>query len=606
MNDESYGRDEALDRKLDWAMGELERGEAAPDVVDAVMARHARGKACHVQLMRTEQRPALASAAIALLGLAVVTWLLLQDPVSEPDEATGMQALVVTSLEQIPKLPRDAEAVELRRLGDVAVDRLIDRCPDLIMIGVRNGETLSSNIGHTLRTRLPRLREVRLIGCPRVDDIAIAEVIALPTLRKLEIDGRYLTEKTFQLLLATRQLRSIGLGEAAWLTVDMAERLMMTGKRVRARHGNAPGFARALAALRQRNEHRMDKPVYHVVHELADIENLPTGIEYVEVRKLGDRATALLAKRTDLRGLSYIRDDKGGFTGESMRLLATMTSLEELRLGNVMKWDGAGMARLAKLVNLRKLDISSAPVADDGLAVLAQMPALRDLELVGLRKFGTKGLEHVAACKHLTRLRLTGCDQLTDRQLTAVAKLTTLRELDVTQTQFGERGVTALAPLANLERLYLGKCEFSATAARSLSGMRKLAILELRENTSLENATLLELPVSLRELHLSMCEGLDGAASSILRDRFPCLAKLNLASAKWLTDEGLAQILANHALNDLSVNSCTELTNRSFASLRDARHLHRLSAVVAGRLTEAKLTELQQLRPDMKITKRAW
>ena len=606
MSGDSDKQDEALQRKLDWATGELARGEQAPDVVGAVVARHASAASSSAYVMPARGRPSLLSAALALLGLSVVTWLLLTSHDPEVDEANGSQVLVVSSLAEIAQLPRTAEAVELLRLGDVAVEQLIDQCPQLTMLSVKDSNTLTSAVGHTLRTRLPGLREVRLSGCVNVDDVSVAELIALPSLRKLALDGCRLSEHCFELLRAARQLRHLELGDAPWLTVAMAESLMQTGKHVRARHGDDADFARAVAALHSRYEHRLDQPFYHVVRSLSELEALPQSVEYIEVRKYGDMATKLLAKRSNLRGLSYIRDDHDGFTVESMRLLATMTSLEELDLGNVMKWDGSGMEGLANLTRLRVLDVSSAPVDDAGLRVLPKMLALRDLELVGLRRFGSDGMASIAACRGLTRLSLAGCDQLSDQQLAAVGKLTTLRELVVTSTQFGEQAVAALAPLKNLERLYLGKCVFSNEAAKSLSGMRNLAILELRENPKLGSSGLLELPVSLRELQLSMCTGFDASACTILRDRFPQLAMLGVAGSPWISDAGLAQILDNRAINHLSINSCSQLTTASYDSLRAARHLHRLQAVFAGKLTEQKLAELAEERPDMKIESRVW
>lgn len=603
---EDAARDEALHRKIDWAMGELQRGEQPPDVVASVLARRAQAERDPVRFAAAGGRPSLLSAAIALLALTVVTWLLLDRTGPMVDEAQGPRPLVVGSIDQIARLPENARAVELRGLGDEALDRLIDRCPNLTMVGVRHSKSLTSAVGETLRTRLPSLREVHLVACPNVDDVAVAEVIALPSLRTLHLDGRFLTESSFAPLNATRQLRALDLGEASWLTINMAERLMQTGKRLQAHHGGDAAFARALASLRARYEHRMDRPFYHVVRELAEIAKLPPEVEYVELRKLGDRATELLSERANLRGLAYIRDDRDPFTEQSMKVLATMTSLEELQLNNMMKWGGQGMAGLANLPRLRRLDLSSAPVDDDGLAVLPRMSALRDLELVGLRSFTRAGMEHIVACTRLTRLRLTGCEQLADRDLAAIGRLTALQELDVSRTRFGERGVTALASLGNLERLFLGECVFSVEAARSLGRLRKLVTLEVEKNDRLTTAALLELPVSLRELQLSMCNGLDESACSILRDRFPHLAKLELPGAGWVTDAGLAQILDNRAIHHLMINSCSRLSNRSFDALRDARHLHYLSAIFAGGLTEQKLTELGQSRPDMKIAKRAW
>lgn len=606
MNTDPDGYDAALERRFDWAMAEVVRGEQAPDVVASVLARRAKQPVGAAKLLPHRSRPSLLSAALALLGLGVVTWLLLAQRVPEVDETQGQNITIVSSIDAIDLLPETAKAVELRGLADAAVDKLVQRCPGLRLVSVRNSRRLTSAVGHVLRTQLSELREVRLSGCPQVNDVTVAELIALLSLRRVVLDGTSVSEHSFPLLQSAHQLRYIDLGEAPWLTLTMAERLMQSGKHVVASQGGNAGYARALASLTDRYAYRLDQPYYRVVGKLEEIEALPDSVVFVELRKLGDEATKLLAKRPNLRGIAYIRDDRDDFTIESMRLLATMTSLEELQLGNVMKWDGSGLELLANLGKLRLLRMSSVPVDDDGLAALPKMLALRDLELVGVRTFGDRGLASLAQCRELTRLDLSGCDQLTDQQLCTVGQLTRLRDLNLSHTRVGEDTVTALLPLTQLERLTLDKCNFSDAAARSLGGMQKLATLKLSNNSKLSSAGLLELPVSLRELHLSQCTGFDKSACAILRDRFPQLAMLNAGAAEWIDDEGLAAILENQAMHHLMINGCTKMTLASYKTLRAARNLHRLSAIFSSCLDDDLQKQLATERPDMKIDRRAW
>ena len=159
MNDDVRDvQDQAMDRRLDAALGEVLGGESAPDVTARVLARAAAGERIAAAdlaaerpdggLLRPLPRPATAAvrrrwfAAAVLFGVAVVggvAWLqrrgaeqLADDPAAGP---APLQEPVATehhrqirSVAEIAKLPRTVTHVEFRNLGDRAALALRE-CP---------------------------------------------------------------------------------------------------------------------------------------------------------------------------------------------------------------------------------------------------------------------------------------------------------------------------------------------------------------------------------------------------------------------------------------------------------------------------------------------
>jgi len=606
--------EQVVERRFDWALREVAGAESPPDVVAAVMARRA-GREPSAPMKVRPMRSWLV-AALVLLGLGVVallTWEVAREGAGDKHEAQDRPYHVVTSLAQIEDLPQETTRVELRGLGASALKPLAERLPNLEALRFTRytkrfvADLLPGLLGERIRARFPRLRELDLTGCTFANDDTVRELIGVPLLHTLRLGGTSVTEACVMEILGGGQLRRVDFGDAPWLTLAHCEQMFQFGKLPLADRPDDPLWQREWNALRERFAEQVAAPFYYRVGMLSELDALLPEMTHVELRNLGDEATRRLAEHGDLRGVKFVRDDDDAFTVASVRLLADMQQLEELHIVGVNGWRGEGFELLAKLPALRTLEVSGASLRDEHLARLPDFPALRELALVGERSFGAAGMASIAACEELTSLDLAGCDQLEDGDLASIGGLTSLRALDLAGVDgVGDRAVQRIAELRHLRRLDLRECRFSAEAARSLGALRELTVLLVSKNEAFDTLALNALPVALVELGLASCSGLDGAAGTILRDRFPHLQALDVSGSTWMSDAAMIAILQRPTLQHLDVGGCSQLTPACFEAIRDAKSLSRLRVQGVSNFDDEMIRRLHEARPDLSIATKIW
>jgi hypothetical protein len=107
-----------------------------------------------------------------------------------------------------------------------------------------------------------------------------------------------------------------------------------------------------------------------------------------------------------------------------------------------------GVAKLAKLTRLRRLDISGAKITPAGLQPLAKLPQLE-------------------------RLSLWNCTKIDDSAAPLLAALTTLKVLDLSATTVGDPAIERLSSLPKLERLYVTDTKITPQAVNAFHNQRK-------------------------------------------------------------------------------------------------------------------------------------
>jgi hypothetical protein len=98
-----------------------------------------------------------------------------------------------------------------------------------------------------------------------------------------------------------------------------------------------------------------------------------------------------------------------------------------------------GVAKLANLTRLRRLDISGAKITPAGLSILAKLPELE-------------------------RLSLWNCKAVDDSAALTLAALPKLRNVDLSYTSVGDETLKGLATLPDLKLVYLTDTKVTATA----------------------------------------------------------------------------------------------------------------------------------------------
>jgi Leucine rich repeat len=178
-----------------------------------------------------------------------------------------------------------------------------------------------------------------------------------------------------------------------------------------------------------------------------------------------------------LRGLDNLWAlDLHGTKAANMRDVA---KLEQLRVLNLRytRVDDGGVRQLAGLKKLRALSLEGLHgLTDAGLAELSGLTELRSLDLSNATAL--TDLKPLAKMKHLQSLAAHG-SPVTDAGLGGLADLTALRELDLSSTKVTGAGLKALAGLKELEALNLSNTAVTDEGVKELAGLIRLKSLNL-------------------------------------------------------------------------------------------------------------------------------
>jgi Leucine-rich repeat (LRR) protein len=273
-----------------------------------------------------------------------------------------------------------------------------------------------------------------------------------------------------------------------------------------------------------------------MAQHLAEVAKLPKlhalKLSGVPLKASVTDILGVLAEAKELRrlDLTMVR----GVTDESLGLIVGLTALEDLSLDNCRKVTNRGLSHVAKLKNIRSVNLVSTQVDDAGLAVLANAKNLETLNL-NFTKVRGSGLVHLAGLPKLVSITLNpnrntadktqidlsplgkgfpslsiltvggnritdahlaslanlknlqsvtfrtlGFTQITDVGLAAVANFPKLRELRINgSVKVTDVGVAHLAKLNKLEKLDLGRTRISSASAAVLGKLPALKELEV-------------------------------------------------------------------------------------------------------------------------------
>jgi hypothetical protein len=150
---------------------------------------------------------------------------------------------------------------------------------------------------------------------------------------------------------------------------------------------------------------------------------------------------------------------------------------------------------LARMADLKKLDLSLARISDRGLRALRPASQILDLNLAFAEQIGDEGTSAIREWKHLVRLNARGT-KITDATLEMLSGITSLRALDVSYAQLTVVGMNHLASLTNLRELSMGGNKLTDAGLQFLRQLPQLTYLDLagvqRTDSGLWSITLSE------------------------------------------------------------------------------------------------------------------
>ena len=193
---------------------------------------------------------------------------------------------------------------------------------------------------------------------------------------------------------------------------------------------------------------------------------------------------AALAGLSKLKNLTRLSCEKGTITGAGLATLAGMTKLEELNLAEC-PIDDAAFPHLAKLTSLQELNLSGSKVTGAGLANLKNCPRLRRLNLNDTGTADTD-LGALATLPNLSYLALGGT-KVTDAGVVTLSKSKTFAALDLYDTKITDTGIIALAGMPHLQSLTLFRLPLTDASLEALAKAPELRSLWLADNKFTES-----------------------------------------------------------------------------------------------------------------------
>ena len=225
------------------------------------------------------------------------------------------------------------------------------------------------------------------------------------------------------------------------------------------------------------------------------------------------------------------------------------------------------LRELVALPMLNELDLQGSNVTDDGAAPLAKLATLRKLNVVNTRMTG-------AGLRHLVPLSLyeLHCNPQKDADLGLmyVGKLKSLETLDLCYSSVDDAALLRLRGLENLKELDLLGAPLDGRAFRDLPSLKTLRSLNL-EDTRLSDHGLGDLPMSdtLEKLFLDGTKITDASIPAL--KRFPNISVLGLSETS-VSGEGLKHLVDLHKLGTLFLDK-TSLTDKDVPTIAAMKNL---------------------------------
>lgn len=214
----------------------------------------------------------------------------------------------------------------------------------------------------------------------------------------------------------------------------------------------------------------------------------------------------------------------------------------------------------------------------DTAHIVNSLETIRHLppEVVALKGDGLGDPEVIAigAFRLLKELDLSGCEELTDRSITELRRVTSLEKLDLSFcNQITDASLIALAGLPALRFLNLNYCygvtDSGLSALGQCGSLEAVSLWSCEEVSDAGVEALASLP-NLRALELPEFAAITDRALSELSTKSTRLESLRLDHLGEVSDEGLARLSGLKRLRSLTVQSCPKVTADVVAALQKA------------------------------------
>jgi len=254
------------------------------------------------------------------------------------------------------------------------------------------------------------------------------------------------------------------------------------------------------------------------------------------------------------------------FTDGDLRALPNLDKVEMLTLLDTAVTDD-GCRELLRARALVEIAIISDKVSDNALGVLAQLPALRSLQIHRGPRIGDEGLSYLSGCIGLRELYLKETS-ITDRGLSAIHKLPQVWSLILDDTAVSDEGCAALAEMQQLSLLSLNRTRVAGHGVAKLRDNEHFHVY--LEGTPATDEGVIAIAQRISNLKLiSVNQTTVGDRAARALSKLQRLNDVRFSHTK-LTDEGLAAFSGHAFLEVIYVEGCA-VSNAAVRALKKAR-----------------------------------
>jgi Leucine-rich repeat (LRR) protein len=309
------------------------------------------------------------------------------------------------------------------------------------------------------------------------NDADVERILAIETVKRLDLSLTYFSDRAAERLPRLKQLEELNLFAAEFIT-DAAVAFLRGNrnlKRLNLRGTDVTDTSLAylaeltgLQALDISFTQISDVGLEHLA-SLAQIEELNLG--GIKISGVGLHVLKLLPKLRKLTFNGIQRRNAGMcwapvITDLELGTLAALGSLEELNIGwGIGLGSGRPSADVPRSGEAECRVIGGARVTDAGLAKLASLKRLKRLDVSG-SAITASGLKHLSGLP-VERLSLWNAAGLNDTAGDTLAMLDSLQSLDLSYTAAGDQTLRGLAKLPRLRRLYVTNTKMTPEAVEA-------------------------------------------------------------------------------------------------------------------------------------------
>lgn len=253
------------------------------------------------------------------------------------------------------------------------------------------------------------------------------------------------------------------------------------------------------------------------------------------------------------------------------------------------------------------VDLHASWVTDSDMTALARMPDLTQLDL-SLTRISDRGLQQLKSLANLADVNLYYAELITDQGLSVVKSWTHLRRVSLRGTKATDSTLQFLSAIPSLESLDVGFAQVTDIGLNNLSTLFNLKELAIGGNKLTDNGLLaLRQMPGLTSLDLSGSQRTDSGLWSISitesgLDTVSTLVELRhlRLNGTAISSRGLEKLKALGKLERLDLQACSRITDDAVPVLSAMRSL-RLVDVTDTQMTDAGLAALRHDRPELTV-----